>query len=276
MTDGRRFGPVLDSFEKKSAMVSQSKRGFLLVGHGTRDDQGIAEFLATSRLVARQIPHEVQPCFLELSKPTIDDGVARLASRGVENVTVVPLMLFAAGHVNRDIPDAVEKAAAMHRQLNIDHTTHLGCHRCLIELSAQRFHETIHPSYIPEETLWLLVGRGSSDPNVEAEMEYFVEHRRQATPVGDAQPCFLAMAKPSLNDILAKSCESDFSRIVVQPHLLFHGEMLQQIRRQVQAVARDRPKIEWLVTEHLGACQLLADTVIDRCRDKGNSPISRA
>ncbi|MEE3220587.1 MAG: CbiX/SirB N-terminal domain-containing protein, partial [Planctomycetota bacterium] len=78
--------------------------GLLLVGHGTRSSRGRDELLTTANAVGSRMEIVVEPAFLELTEPTIDDAVTRLADRGVRRMTVMPLLLFAAGHAKRDIP----------------------------------------------------------------------------------------------------------------------------------------------------------------------------
>jgi sirohydrochlorin ferrochelatase len=42
------------------------------------------------------------------------------------------------------------------------------------------------------------------------------------------------MQQPSLAEALADAAESDFQRIVIQPHLLFSGELHEQVRCAVE------------------------------------------
>src|SRR5436190_669000 len=86
-------------------------RGLLLVGHGTRDAEGLAEFASLARLVMERLPEfAVEPCFLELAEPDIPTAVHRLMASGIRQLTVAPLLLFAAGHAKRDIPMTVAEA----------------------------------------------------------------------------------------------------------------------------------------------------------------------
>ncbi len=91
-------------------MATAQGEGVLLVGHGTRDDVGAGEFLATAELVREALrEHLVEACFLELRKPDLAAGFSRLVQRGARRVAVVPMLLLAAGHANRDIPAIVAR-----------------------------------------------------------------------------------------------------------------------------------------------------------------------
>lgn len=64
-----------------------SPRPLLLVGHGSRDGEGrdrLLEFAAAYQ--ARDQSRPVIPCFLELTEPTIQDGVDRCVAAGYHEI----------------------------------------------------------------------------------------------------------------------------------------------------------------------------------------------
>jgi sirohydrochlorin ferrochelatase len=284
-------------------MAAQSlKNGLLLVGHGTRDARGLAEFEAVARQVAEMASEFlVEPCFLELAQPDIPTAVERLLQCGVRRLTVAPLLLFAAGHAKRDIPAAVDEAVGGRRQavgginhqvatgdraavaddVVIDQLPALECHERIVELSAQRYAEALagRPVVDAADTLLLLVGRGSSDPQAIGAMQQFAALRAQRTAVGRVEVCFVAVAKPLLEEALDRAARSDFRRVVVQPHLLFTGEVLGEIGAVLRErgagsyqaatgsrdVAADENK-EWILMPHLGASPLVAQAVVELAR----------
>jgi len=252
-----------------SHLIDGRSTGLLLVGHGTRDAAGLAELFKTARLVRRLLPGvPAELGFLELAEPTIDEAVARLAAAEVRRLVAMPLLLFAAGHAKRDIPAAVAVAVGRYPNLMVEHAGHLGCHESIVELSARRFDESLdgQPPLPTAETFLLLVGRGSRDPDATAEMNRFVRLRVARTPVGLAENCFLAMAEPSLEEMLPRVAATGYPRVVVQPHLLFAGQLLTRLQDAVSTFASGRPNQQWLITGHLGAEQLVAEAIVDRCR----------
>jgi sirohydrochlorin cobaltochelatase len=245
-------------------------RGLLLVGHGTRDSAGLAEFAYLARKVVELLPEfAVEPCFLELAEPDISTAVNRLLDRGIRQLTVAPLLLFAAGHAKRDIPAAVTAAIELRsgtKELIVNQLPPLECHPRIVELSTQRFQESLRnrPAVDQGETMLLIVARGSSYPEALAEMRRFARLRAEQTPVGRTEVCFAAIAEPDLPEGLRRAAASPFRRIVVQPHLLFTGQVLLQIERSVAEISTAHPQKEWLVTAHLGPSLLAAAAVADR------------
>jgi sirohydrochlorin cobaltochelatase len=315
------------------------KPGLLLVGHGTRNQGGLAEFRALAAQI-EQLAHdfEVESCFLELAQPDISTGVQKLLSREIESLTVSPVLLFAAGHAKRDIPQAVEEALraqgsgfrvqevmgsggwgmgnggrndlssdkaatggraelptiantqsfsnprplAAIQLLTINYASPLECHDKIVELSAQRYDEAIAESAKRRmrangsaistadapSTFLLLVGRGSSEPTAVAEMHRFTELRTNYTPVAQRECCFVAKAEPSLAAGLKMGAESGCRRIVVQPHLLFAGQVLDEIAAAVEAQAARFPDQQWIVSQHLGPSPLAAEAVLSFARSR--------
>jgi sirohydrochlorin cobaltochelatase len=242
------------------------KWGVLLVGHGTRNDAGRAEFQSTAAEVAAKMPHvAVEPCFLELAEPDIETGVKRLADRQVEGICSVPLMLFAAGHVKRDVPTAVEEAVQKHTTVPCVQAEHLGCHETLLELSAQRYHDAVADRHgvTPDETVLFMVSHGSRDPIAVREARRFAELRQAMTPLQLTEMCFVSMAEPALDRRLKALNFDGVRRGVVQPHVLFSGKMLSYVQDQVAAVAASQPQIDWIVPGHLGSSELLSRTIVD-------------
>jgi sirohydrochlorin ferrochelatase len=263
----------------------------LLVGHGTREESGQSEFLAVARHVAdRLAPLPVEPCFLELAAPSIGQGVQRLIDRGARRFVVAPTLLFAAGHANHDIPDAVTRACRDRGlpggadEIVWEQAAHLGCHDAIIELSMRRESEALAersaalgpsrrakgPCVPNERMMRLLVGRGSCDARATQEMREFILRRSEAAgrgTRGDGGPldaCFLAMVEPRLPLALQRIAAQEPTCVLVQPHLLFTGLLTAEIRRCAAQMAQRRPEIEWIVAEPLGPDRLVVDALCDR------------
>ena len=68
-----------------------------------------------------------------------------------------------------------------------------------------------------------------------------------------------------------------YRRIIVQPHLLFHGELVESMDRQVADAAQKYADVDWLVVPPLAdalncvtlATEMIEKVVLDRCRDAG-------
>ena len=253
--------------------------GVLLVGHGTASEAGTRQILTLSRQLAdRLAPRPVEPAFLELQQPEIAAGARRLSERGATQLVVAPLLLFAAGHAKQDIPIAVSAAFAGKGQRGpVVQAQHLGCHPSIVELSRQRFREALSQKspLLPAETALILVGRGSHDASATAEMHEFARLRHDPAEAHDIFVSFLAMARPPLAETLAEVARRGYRRIVVQPHLLFQGELADTVQRAVAETQQRHPEQEWVLASLLadsqdspaGGNQYLLRAVAERVAD---------
>ena len=256
-------------------MISQPTTkfdGLLLVGHGTRDPAGLAELhQLVERVRSCFAPIEprlpIEGCCLELAEPTIAEGLRSLVRAGSRRVRAVPLVLFAAGHAKRDIPRA-GRSGTRHPGVTVDQAPHLGCHPEVARLSERRYEQAV-AEYRPlpqAESMLVLVGRGSNDPEATAEMRRFCDCR-SAQLKCHMQMAFIALAEPRLDDVLQRATRSRMARIVVQPHLLFAGQLLTELRAKVDRAAAQSPDKQWIVVDHLGPDASLAACIGDIVRD---------
>jgi sirohydrochlorin ferrochelatase len=109
-----------------------------------------------------------------------------------------------------------------------------------------------------------MVGRGSNDAEANAEFDSFARLRCERVPVGGLETCFVAMTRPTLDEGLRRAASLPFERVVVQPHLLFPGELLHGIRAAVGAARQRAPDRQWILTKPLGADELLVRALLSR------------
>lgn len=245
-----------------------STQGVLIVGHGTTSAVGAEECRRVAAMAAELLPgHRVELGFLELIEPSIDEAVAALATAGCREAVVVPILLFAAGHARRDVPEAVLRAAEAHgivvRQANV-----IGCHEAVVELARLRHREAVTGRPPAARTRIMVVGRGSSDPTAESQLRGFAE---SAFAEADGKPAviglgFVAAARPTLDEAIAAAAEGGEGRVVVHPHLLFHGHVETQVAERVERARREHPSIDWVVVGRLGADRRVATAVAERAR----------
>ncbi len=231
--------------------------GVLLVGHGTRSELGRAQCEALAANVASRLDSRIyvpELAYLELASPTIGDGIRRLKERHIDRLIVVPLLLFAAGHAKEDIPAAVRDALATVGMSNVPQfqTEPLGIRETVIELAAMRFQEVADPRISAEQTCLLLIGRGNRDEEATAEIRNLGSLLHHRLGIGRLEIGFLAMAQPTARSMLQVAAESCHRQIVVQPHLLFHGDLLDRLKQEVaDAMVRSPAKI-WRMSRVLG------------------------
>jgi sirohydrochlorin cobaltochelatase len=242
----------------------------LIAGHGSRDPDGVAEFLGLARHFRNQYPNvPVEVGFLEFARPTIQEGIDTLARRGASTIVVLPGVLMAAGHAKNDMASEVRRARARYPQLDIRMGAALEVEPLLLQLCRLRYREALatEPAVEPRDTLLLLVGRGSSDPDANANIAKVARFLQEGYPTGWAAWAYSGIARPLLEEAMPVCERAGFRRIVVQPYFLFTGVLLKRIYAQVEKRRQARPDLQIVATPHLQTHPLLLQAFAQRAEE---------
>ena len=115
--------------------------------------------------------------------------------------------------------------------------------------------------------LLLLVGRGSSDPDANANIAKVARFLQEGYPTAWAAWAYSGIARPLLEEAMPVCERAGFRRIVVQPYFLFTGVLLKRIYAYVEERRLARPDLEILAAPHLQAHPLLLDAFAQRAEE---------
>ncbi len=254
--------------------IALPETGVVVVGHGTANPVGAAE---TKRVVAQvdailpNIPVELG--FLEVIEPTIEMALGRLAAQGCKRVVALPILLFSAGHAKQDVPQSLREAAARYG-LSVTQADPLGLHGGIINLARQRFYEAVEglaPIYDGSEAL-IVIGRGSSDATASHQLWRFVRSTYSSLVCVAKHRfaiSFVAAARPTMPEavdqvMLGANGRLPVKRVVLHPHLLFHGHVENQVEGHLEKMRSRFPSVEWVKVSRLGAAPEVAEALVDR------------
>jgi sirohydrochlorin ferrochelatase len=86
--------------------------------------------------------HEiVEVSFREMHEPDIQQGIDTCVAQGATRILLVPYFLFMGAHVQHDLPEEIEEAKKRHPGLEMVMASHLGVHRKLAEIVAERIED---------------------------------------------------------------------------------------------------------------------------------------
>ena len=92
----------------------------VLIGHGSlHSDSGASMIRLAARLRQRGVAPIAEAGFLNFSRPTIAEAVAKCVQAGATSVTVQPYFLIDGVYVQQDLPGDVAKVAAQFPQLTV-------------------------------------------------------------------------------------------------------------------------------------------------------------
>lgn len=244
----------------------------LLVGHGTRDNDGAEAFRAFVTDLGKRNPEiPVAGGFIELSPPPLADAVAELADSGVTRFAAVPMMLVSAGHAKGDIPAALARERQRHPGISYTYGRPLGPHPSLLGVLERRLDEALggagrSPSDRADTTV-LLVGRGSTDPDANSEVHKAARLLWEGRGYAGVETAFVSLAAPDVPSGLDRCRKLGARRIVVLPYFLFTGILPERVRMQTAGWSAAHPETEVVSADVIGPTDELAGLVHERYRE---------
>ena len=225
----------------------QAGAGLLIVGHGTRDERGCASLPRLTSAVAALSPETiVEAAFWSWSSRTSLQGVQRAIERGAGGWPSCRCYWWRPampGATSRDqfgsrhgTLSRVERSAKR-RIWALTRPCSNWPSAAIVQALAER------ADVAGYETLLLIVGRGTKDPAANAELCHFcppavrADARRLAGDLLSGDDRTIAGDGPWNGAAIA------LSRVVVEPHFLFQGELLDRVREMVagrRALSRER------------------------------------
>jgi sirohydrochlorin cobaltochelatase len=238
----------------------------LLAGHGTRDTAGAEAFHDLVRKLALRLPGTpVGGGFIELSPPPLGDVVSAMVGRGVHRFAAVPLMLVSAGHAKGDIPAALAREKERHPGMSYTYGRPLGPHPALLRVLERRLAEALEGTAAdPSDVTVLLVGRGSTDPDANAEVFKAARLLWEGRGYAGVETAFVSLAAPDVPAGLDRCARLGARRIVVLPYFLFTGVLPDRVRQQTRDWAAAHPEAEVRSADVIGAEPELVDLVVER------------
>ena len=110
----------------------------------------------------------------------------------------------------------------------------------------------------------LLVGRGSTDPDANAEVCKVSRLLQEGRAYAFVETAFVSLAGPDVVQGLERCRRLGASRVVVTPYFLFDGVLPRRVVAQAGAYAGRHRDVEVLLAGHIGDCAELADLVVER------------
>lgn len=243
----------------------------LLLGHGSRDPDGVRELCALAAAVRGAAPggRAVALGVLEFAQPGVPAiGVAidQAVAAGARRILAVPLLLVPASHARVDVPAQIARARERHPHLDLRLAPPLGPHPSLLAIAEERLATLDRqvPSGSPTATAVLLVGRGTSDAAANADLfrlgRLLWERQRSAL----VECCFAGTAVPLVPAGIDRCVRLGARRILVLPYLLTTGLLVKRIHRQALAARAAYPGVLIAVGAHLGIHPALVQLILAR------------
>jgi sirohydrochlorin cobaltochelatase len=253
--------------------MEATRPALLVVGHGSRDVDGIEEFYKLAEHLKKTFPERLCATgFLEFATPLISDGVETLLKQGAKTITAVPGMLMAAGHAKNDIPSELNTLQAQNSGLKITYGTELGVHPKMLRAAAARIEEAEAElaDYRREDTLLLVVGRGASDSDANSNIAKITRMLWEGMGFGWAETCFIGVTYPLMGDAIERVAKLGYKKVVVFPYFLFTGRLVKKIYGIADEFQAAHPELGVIKAPYLNDHPLVLEAFVDRLHEAEN------
>ena len=195
----------------------------------------------------------------------MSEAVSALVHGGADDVVAVPLMLLAAGHTKNDIPATLARERLSHPHVRFRYARDLGVRPELLALIDERVAAVVAPEE-RGETAVVLVGRGSSDPDANADLAKIARLFYEGRAHPFVETAFVSLAPPAVPDALERCRRLGARRVVVVPYFLFTGVLERRIRAEAEGYAAETG-LDVRVSGYFGPDRRVAALVLERYRE---------
>ncbi|MGR3660043.1 MAG: sirohydrochlorin chelatase [Paracoccaceae bacterium] len=248
-----------------------TKIGVMICGHGSRSQAAVDEFAVLAEKLPALLPDEWETDYgyLEFANPLIRDGLDRLRAKGCDRILAVPGMLFAAMHAKNDIPTVLNTYAAKH-SVDLTYGGELGVDPKMIAAAGDRIREAVergnaeHGEMALEETCLVVIGRGASDPDANANVSKIARMLWEGMGFGWCEVGYSGVTFPLVEPCLSHVVKLGYKRVIVFPYFLFTGILIDRIYGFTDQVAAAHSDIEFIKAGYLNDHPLVLETFAER------------
>ena len=234
---------------------------YLLITHGSRDKRSQLALKHLTQLIRMQIESQpdarayliVNTATLEFNSVPLHQQIQQFAqdalALGYQELQLLPLFLLPGVHVTEDLPDGSAFAQTqIGQEISITQLPCLGTNTDLVKLWKNRL-ATIDADAI------ILLSHGTRR----------LEGNRVVEAIAQQLGALTAYCSrsPSLDNCVTMLAEVECKTIVILPHILFNGAIMDVINSQVIRLQQQLPQVQLILEQPLGATVDLAQLIVD-------------
>nr|VFJ87771.1 MAG: sirohydrochlorin cobaltochelatase [Candidatus Kentron sp. LFY]VFJ89435.1 MAG: sirohydrochlorin cobaltochelatase [Candidatus Kentron sp. LFY] len=215
------------------ALGAQGSSGAFMGDGATRDDRS------------------TQVCFIEFAEVLLDEGLSRAArstaARGDKRVIVVPLILNAADHVKKEIPEHIAQARIRYPEVEFLYAPHLGVCDPILAILERYLDKAMRELDVPDPktTGVILLARGSSDRMANGDVAQMARWLFETAEHELVDIAFTGVTHPRLERVVQRQVRLGMMQIIVLPYYLFTGRLIERIERQVINLQQQYPQVRF-------------------------------
>src|SRR5699024_2449183 len=141
----------------------------------------------------------------------------------------------------------IDEARQLYPNVEFVYGRALGVHDLIVDSLLDRVLEKAQPE---EDAAALIIGRGSSDPDVEVALKEIARRLHERHPFQTVDVCFMYGAKPGFKEGLQIQKQKGHKQVFVIPYLLFTGILMNEITEEIRQYSTE--KQQFILCDSLG------------------------
>ncbi|MFF5995685.1 sirohydrochlorin chelatase [Lysinibacillus sp. KU-BSD001] len=245
-------------------------KSILFVGHGSRLAAGNEEIQRFVDKIRPDLEDQflVETCFLELSRPSIPEGIEACIQKGAKEVYVVPIILLHAGHSKLHIPAEIQDAIEKYPNVKFTYGETISVHPQVFDILIDRLQEVgIDTAAQHDDTAILLIGRGGSDAEANSDFYKITRLLWEKLQVKWVESAFMGVTKPRVDEGIKRCIQLGAKKVIMLPYFLFTGVLMERIDKMLQQYSEQYPKHEFVLAKYFGYHPTLQEILKQRAMD---------
>lgn len=153
---------------------------------------------------------------------------------------MIPILLLTAVHAKKDIPEKLLQLQGKYPTVEVRYGRPIGVHPYMVDILSEHLYNNC--SNLNPQSMVIIVGRGSSDPDVKRDLKIIAEMLRKRLNLKRVSDCYLTGVGPSFEQVLYSAKESEIKEIYIIPYLLFTGVLMNGMKKTIRCLFANSDK----------------------------------
>jgi sirohydrochlorin cobaltochelatase len=239
----------------------QEKEAIILIGHGSlRSASGASMIRIAARLRERGVAPLVEAAFLNYSRPTLAETVAKVVAAGATTITIQPYFLITGVYVQNDLHALVAEVNASFPSINFRFAPVLGSHPALKGLAQRRVQATLESLTTGEPPALLLMAHGTPLPEANAPLYDIAATLVSNLGLAAFSVAYLDCNAPDIPSAIDELVASGARTIIALPYFLHLGRhVAEDVPRLIMEARAKHPHAAIHQAHHLDYDLALVD-----------------
>ena len=239
-------------------------KALLLIDRGSKEQEVKDELKQLCSLIKSMSNYkQVEYCFLEVSKPYIDEGIRSIAAN---MLTIMPYFLYPGLKLKASIEQSKKVADSLRLNYRISDCLHY--HPNLSRIIINRVEEAKASNNIilnNHEIDLLLIGHGSRDKDARRAFEYVFNTIKDK--FRNTYYSFLELDEPNIEQGINYLLNKKPKVLFIMPYFLHKGSHIKYDVMQDISNAIKHADCKVIITNHIGVDKDVAEIVMDKARE---------